>query len=187
MTRATLAGLGFSWLGGCILPGSETGDTTAETGADTGTGASPDATIVYALRHAEKDEDADDGDPGLTEEGTERALALADLMHEVPLVAIYATELRRTQDTVAPTAADHGLTVLTDIDPEADLAAYILLVDAGESVLACGHSYTVPGFIEALGIDDPPSADDYGDLWIITVEADGTASLEASRYGDDEE
>ncbi len=143
----------------------------------------PDAEIVvYAVRHAEKESEGDD--PGLTEEGTARAEALAVVMADVPLAAIYATELRRTQDTVAPTAAAHGLVVETGIDPEDELAAHIRCTHAGQTVLHAGHSYTLPDFFEAIGVPDVPSVSGYGQLWRVRIGTDGEVTVEESRFGE---
>lgn len=178
---------------------AETGDSGADTSAaaerdiPTDTGAFPtsvgpvaappvDELVIYAVRHAEKATDS--ADPGLTEEGAARAEALAVLMTDVPLAAIYATELRRTQETVQPTADDHGLPVVTDIDPEEDLATWIRCVHAAETVLHAGHSYTLPDFFEALGLADVPSIDGYGQLFQITFEGGGGIRVEETRYGD---
>jgi len=180
---------------------ADTGDTgpldeTADTGdsADTAAGlpcvlppaaevdtAAGPPTVVYAVRHAEK---GTGDDPGLTAEGLARADALVGLLHEVPLAAVYATDLVRTQQTVAPTAADHGLTVVIDYDPEEELAAHILLENAGTSVLHAGHSYTLDDFMEALGVADPPSTSDYGDVWILTVAAGGGVTLQTTCFGE---
>lgn len=167
---------------------AETGDTsdtfdTSDT-SDTSVLPSDEPTVIYAVRHAEKDSESEDDDPGLTEEGTARALALVDVMHDVPLVAVYATDLARTQETVRPTADDHGLPLVIDIDPEADLAAWILANDAGHSVLHAGHSYTLSDFMEALGVEDFPGVDGYGELWIVTIAPDGSLSYVTERYGD---
>lgn len=171
----------------------ETGDTgkplpaddSAETGdtGDTGEVILPSDTItLYALRHAEKEEDGDD--PGLTEEGQARAEALAVLMTDVPLTAVYATELQRTQLTVTPTAEDHGLDIQTDLDPEEELAMHIIATHGGETVIHCGHSYTLPDFFEALALDPEPDVSGYGQLWIITLEADGSTSWEETTFGE---
>lgn len=137
-------------------------------------------TVVYAVRHAEKDVGED---PSLTEEGRERALALADRMDGVPLAAIYATDLRRTQETVAPTAERHNLPVRTDLDPGEELADTIRLLNRGQTVLHAGHSYTLGGFMDALGVQDLPDSYDYGDLWIITLNPNGEVAIEESHYG----
>lgn len=162
---------------------AETGPAETDS-ADTG----PTLTgpiVIYAVRHAEKDTDSEDpGDPGLTEEGLVRAEALVEVMAEVPLAAIYATEYRRTQETVAPTAAHHGLEVIIDYDPEEELAAHILATHADEVVLHAGHSNTLPDFMEALGVAELPDDYEYGDLWILHLDTDGSVTMEESHYGE---
>ena len=76
--------------------------------------------------------------------------------------------------------------MITDIDPEGDLAEHILTENCGEIVLHAGHSYTLEDFMAAVGVaeEDLPSVTDYGDLWILTVYGDGTVLLETSHYGD---
>lgn len=138
-------------------------------------------TVVYAVRHAEKESEGDD--PGLTEDGTVRAEALADALVAAPLVAVYATELARTQLTVAPTAAEHGLPVVTDIDAEAELGAHILAVHRGDTVLHAGHSYTLPSFFFAMGLVDPPNINGYGQLFRVHVDNNGGVTVEESRFG----
>jgi phosphohistidine phosphatase SixA len=104
-------------------------------------------------------------------------------MAEVPLTAVYATEYTRTQETVQPTADDHGLEVRTDIDPEDELAAHLVASHAGETVLHAGHSFTLEDFMDALGATDAPEVDGYGQLWILTVEG-GEVGVEMSQFGD---
>ncbi len=181
---------------GCRIPTWETGDTAvsatttdSDLGADSGdtaeARAKPTAPIVvYTTRHCEKD---DGDDPGLTEEGQARAEALAVLLTDAPLVATYASELRRTQETVQPTADDHGLDVQTDLDPEEELALHILLTHSGEALLHAGHSYTLATFMETLGVTELPDGFDYGDLWTITIDTDGVATWEESYYGEPED
>ncbi|MFZ5481578.1 MAG: histidine phosphatase family protein [Myxococcota bacterium] len=170
------------WLLACATP-----EPVEDPGspADTG-GALPcvpsSPIVVFATRHAEKEDTGDD--PGLTEEGLARAEALAERMRDEPLAAIYATDLVRTQQTVAPTAADHDLSVIVvpDLDAEDVLAATLCATHAGETVLHAGHSYTLPDFAEALGAE-PVLVDGYGQLWTITVGTDGVAAVVEERYG----
>src|SRR3546814_16685724 len=67
---------------------------------------SPVATYVV-VRPAEK---VDDGsrDPSLTDAGRARAHALAELLRSRAVVAVYATDFRRTRDTAEHTAAAHA-------------------------------------------------------------------------------
>lgn len=167
---------------GGISGGDSSLDTADTAEPDTGTIRPSGPILIYAVRHAEKESDGED--PGLTEEGLARAEALAVLMHDEPLVAIYASELLRTQETVQPTADDHGLPVITDIDPEADLAEHILLNHGDDTVLHAGHSYTLPTLFESLGVTELPEDYDYGDLWIIEIDTDGAVTIEESHYGE---
>lgn len=173
--------------------GSSSGDTAADTdhAADTAADSGDTAVVprtapivVHAVRHAEKADEGDD--PGLTEAGLARAEALAVVMADVPLAAIYATDLLRTQQTVAPTAADHGLDVVVDLDPEEELAAWLLAQHDGETVLHAGHSYTLSDFMMALGVADPPEIHGYGQLWTLTVDVDGAVEVEESFFGEPE-
>ena len=156
-------------------------DSDADADADTDSDTDADPVVIWAVRHAEKESEGDD--PGLTEEGAERAQALVEVMKEVPLVAVYATEKARTQETCAPTAEAHGLEVITSIDPEDELAAWVTTEHLGETVLHCGHSYTLFDFFDALGAEDADGLDGYGQIWVVTWD-DGTATTEMGQYGD---
>lgn len=85
----------------------------------------PGATELLLIRHGES-RAADpanpfplvdgQGDPELHEAGRAQAEAVALRLRELPLCALYATKLRRTQETAAPTAAALGLPVAVDPD-----------------------------------------------------------------------
>ncbi|MGV1048094.1 MAG: histidine phosphatase family protein [Solirubrobacterales bacterium] len=78
---------------------------------------------VLLVRHGACDPPAVDGliggrsDPSLNERGRGEAAALAARLSEVPVGAIFTTPLRRTGETAAAVAAQHGLepTVLPDL------------------------------------------------------------------------
>src|ERR1041385_1687267 len=61
------------------------------------------APIVFIVRHAEK---ANSGgkDPELSVEGQKRADALANMLKDSQITAVFVTEFKRTQETAAPTA-----------------------------------------------------------------------------------
>src|SRR3546814_9275920 len=111
---------------------------------------SPVATYVV-VRHAEK---VDDGsrDPSLTDAGRARAHALAELLRSRDVVAVYATDFRRTRDTAEPTAAVHDLSIIYyDVQAHAEAVAERLRrAHATSTVLAVGPSNTVPGTVSAL-------------------------------------
>src|SRR4051812_35635630 len=67
------------------------------------------ATVIYIVRHAEKGTN-NPTDPDLSAAGQARALVLKDTLNKVSLASIYTTNYKRTQQTVAPTAAAKNLT-----------------------------------------------------------------------------
>lgn len=142
-------------------------------------------TTVYVVRHAEKDAGED---PDLSPRGKLRALALPEALELAELAAIYASPTKRTQQTAAPVAALTGLEVTRM--PPTDYEGLLQRVrsHAGEAVLVVGHSNTVPPMLAALGVRDhvaPLDEGDYGDLFVVSVPAEGAATLEVRRFGDE--
>ncbi len=138
--------------------------------------------VLYAVRHAEKEEEGDD--PALTAEGAARAEALAVRLADVPLVTIYATDLLRTQQTVQPTADDHALPVVIDVEPEQELADLLLSAHLGDAVLHAGHSYTLPGLFYALNAEEV-DVDGYGQMWVVTGDATGALQVVEEFVGEE--
>ena len=141
--------------------------------------------VVYAIRHVEKDTTAGVQDPKLTDEGTARAQVLATFMADVDLSAVYSTPYSRTRDTVQPVADSHGLEVNTQwAEGGIALSAHILATHHHETVIAAGHSNTVPALIAGLGgpvITIEESS--YGELWVVTV-VDGVATAVKTPFED---
>lgn len=132
--------------------------------------ATPLLTQVIVVRHAEK-ASADQRDPDLSEAGHRRALALSEIVAPTGLAAVFATELRRTQATVTPTARALNLPLV--IVPAKDPAALVERIRrdfAGRVVLVAAHSNTIPQVIAHLGgptIEDLPE-DAYDDIFVVT-------------------
>jgi broad specificity phosphatase PhoE len=147
--------------------------------------ASAPLTFVV-VRHAEKATD-DPGNPGLSAAGQARAVALAHRLRDAPLVAAYATEFRRTQQTAQPTADAHAVPVKAYYarGPAREIAAQWKLAHHGGSVLVVGHSNTVPDLVAALcGCETAPMDDsEYDRLSLVRIGSDGRATLEVGRYG----
>lgn len=127
--------------------------------------------FVVVVRHAER---ADGGggmaaDPALSAAGEARATRLAEILADLKVTAVFATEFARTRQTAAPTAAAQGLqpTVIKADDEKALITA---IRGAAGSVLVVGHSNTVPEIVRALGVETPVSvaADEYDHLFIVT-------------------
>lgn len=153
-------------------------------------------TIVVVVRHGEK-EAADaaaqrlESDPELSAAGRARAQALAGLVADARVGAVYATQYRRTQQTAEPTAQRFGLKVQLysasrNLVPDAAaLAAEIRAQHRGESVVVVGHSNTVPSIVEALSGHPVEEIDEavYDNAFVVVLPASGPARLYRMRYG----
>ena len=143
-------------------------------------------TEYVIVRHAEKSTD-DARDPSLSEAGYVRAQDLARLLVDSPISAAYATKYQRTQQTAAPTADAHGLSISTydAMLPAAQLATQLRTSHAnGGTVLVVGHSNTVPDIAATLSGQEtdamPESECDR--LYRVRIDNEGKASLVTERY-----
>lgn len=125
---------------------------------------------VFVVRHAEKAE-VGGKDPGLSEAGRRRAQALATMLKDAQISAIYATEFKRTQQTAAPLAK--SLSVDVTVIPAADLATLEAKLRGTGNALVVGHSNTVPELLQRLGAEKPVTISDgeYDNLFVVTVSA----------------
>lgn len=143
-----------------------------------------DGTVFVVVRHGEK---ADAGhDPALSEAGLARADRLAGLLANAPLVAVYSTDLRRTRQTVGPTASAHGLEVriYAPREPAADLVARLRAAHGTGTVLVAGHSNTVPDIVAALCACEVAAMPEteFDRFSTVRIGADGRPRLEVGRY-----
>ena len=145
--------------------------------------ASHTTTKVFVTRHAERDGLTMSNNPPLTLKGEARARELVDALPN-KLHAIYVTQLQRTQQTAAPTAKARGLRpqVWKDADPEG-LAKRIQEHHRGQNVLVVSHSYAIPRFLRAMGIEAPGGAPEYGQLYVLSLDGTG-ARMRLKRYGE---
>ena len=121
---------------------------------------------VYLVRHAEK-ATGTDPDVELSDTGKATAQALAAYFAPRKLDAIYATHLRRTQQTALPvaTATDREVRVLPAGDT-ARLLQRLKQAHCSEHVLVVGHSNTVPEIAVALGSEPFEIAEgEFGTIW----------------------
>lgn len=138
------------------------------------------------VRHAEKATD-DPDNPSLSAAGQARAAALATRLRDTPLVAAYATEFRRTQQTAQPTADAHSraVTAYYARGPADEVATQWKQAHRTGTVLVVGHSNTVPELVAALcGCATQPMDDtEYDRISLVRIGADGRATLDVQRYG----
>jgi len=132
--------------------------------------------LVIVVRHAERaDQGAGAGqmmnqnDPPLSAAGQARAAKLAAMLADANVKAVFATEYRRTQDTVKPLADKLGLKVQVVPGREtANLLGMLKSAPADGVVVVAGHSNTVPAIVRALGGPEFTIAEnEYDNLFII--------------------
>jgi broad specificity phosphatase PhoE len=172
--RITYSLLLFSGLlVGCSSGSAEAQSTEAE------------STVIYLLRHAEKDDAAGD-DPPLLPAGEDRAQKLAEQLAEQKISAVYATAYVRTQATARPLARTQSLDITpypADASPDRQVADW-LERHRGQTIVVVGHSNTIPGLVNAL-IDERRFNDIdesvYDRLFKVTIASDGTATVAELR------
>jgi len=143
-------------------------------------------TTVILVRHAEKVIDPNNSDPDLSPAGQARAQEIVRIFSDAGINAIYATQYRRTQQTVKPLADKLGLPVnQVNSKSTADLLAQIRSQNSGQVVFIAGHNNTVPEIIAALGGPTFPTIPEteFDNLYIVTVYRTGKAKVVKLKYG----
>ena len=100
--------------------------------------------------------------------------------------AVYATQYKRTQETVQPLAAKLGLPInQVNSKSTAELLTRIRSENRGQTVFIAGHNNTVPEIIAALGGPTYPTIpeSEYDNLYIVTVYRTGKAKVVKMKYG----
>jgi len=125
--------------------------------------------VIFMVRHAEKASTAGK-DPDLSVEGQKRADALAHILKDSQITSVFVTELKRTQETAAPTARAAHLS--PTVIPANDIGALAAKLRAlNGNALVVGHGNTIPDLLKALGIATPVSIpeDDYTEIFVVSV------------------
>jgi broad specificity phosphatase PhoE len=125
--------------------------------------------VVVIVRHAEKAANGGNN-PDLSSAGRARAEALARILKDSGITAIFTSEFKRTQETAAPTATSAHVT--PTVVAAKDTAALVArLHQLNGNALVVGHGDTIPKIVKALEINssiDIPDAD-YSELLIVTL------------------
>jgi 2,3-bisphosphoglycerate-dependent phosphoglycerate mutase len=127
------------------------------------------APVIFIVRHAEK-ATTGGNDPGLSVAGQKRAEALARILKDSQITAVFVTEFKRTQETAAPTAK--AAQVNPTVVPANDVAGLAAKVRAlNGNALVVGHGNTIPDLIKALAITTPITIpeDDYSELFVVSL------------------
>lgn len=143
-------------------------------------------TTIILIRHAEKIIDPNNSDPDLSPAGQARALELVRIFGDTGINAIYATQYKRTQETVKPLADKLGVPVtVVNSKGTSDLLAQIRAQHSGQTIFIAGHNNTVPEIVAALGGPQYPiiSESEYDNLFIVTVYRTGKAKVVKLKYG----
>jgi broad specificity phosphatase PhoE len=138
-------------------------------------------TVLILVRHAERVDESRDAD--LNDAGRARARALAAMLKDAGIQAIYSTDYRRTLETVKPTAESTSkLIEVYDGDNLEDFAKDLRARD--RRALVVGHSDTTPELAKHLGGEpgSPIAPDEYDRMYILTLSADGKASTTLLRF-----
>ena len=139
---------------------------------------------VFVARHAEKG--PENPDPSLTAEGRTRAEALARVLGDSRISASFASEFKRTQETLAPLAAAGNLTI--QIIPAVAMDSLVRQLRAlppGSRAVVASHSNLVHLIVEKLsGVKLTPLTEaDYDRLVVVTLQ-DGRGEAVVLRYGE---
>jgi broad specificity phosphatase PhoE len=127
------------------------------------------APVIVVVRHAEK-ASTDGNDPELSVAGQKRAEALARILKDSQITAVFVTELKRTQQTAAPTARAAHLT--PTVLQAGDIPGLVAKLRAlNGNALVVGHGNTIPDLMKALGITTPVTIpeDDYTEIFLVSL------------------
>jgi 2,3-bisphosphoglycerate-dependent phosphoglycerate mutase len=143
-------------------------------------------TTVILVRHAEKKIEPNNPDPDLTPEGLERAQEIARVFGNAGVNTIFATQYKRTQQTVKPLSERTGVSVtLLDANQTDELVKRIQTNLRGQTIFIAGHNNTVPAIASALSGETLPviPESEYDNLFIVTVYRFGKAKIIKLKYG----
>jgi phosphohistidine phosphatase SixA len=128
---------------------------------------------IFVVRHAER-ADASAGaspmmasDPDLSEKGKARAQALATVLKDAKITAIYTTQYKRTVQTAEPLA--RALAIQPTALDARETAGLVEKLQAGGNALVVGHSNTVGPILQQLGVADAITLadEDYDNIFVV--------------------
>jgi broad specificity phosphatase PhoE len=143
-------------------------------------------TTVILVRHAEKKLEPNNPDPDLTPDGLARAQEIARVFGNAGINTIFATQYKRTQQTVKPLSDRTGVPVtILDSNQSDELVKRIQTSLSGQTIFISGHNNTVPAIASALSGETFQNIPDteYDNLFIVTVYRFGKAKVLKLKYG----
>jgi 2,3-bisphosphoglycerate-dependent phosphoglycerate mutase len=145
-------------------------------------------TTVILVRHAEKKIEPDNPDPDLTPAGLERAQLIAREFSTANINAIYATQYKRTQQTVNPLSDRIGVPIKQlNSNQTNELIKEILTNHRGQTIFVSGHNNTIPAIVTELSGESFPviPESEYDNLFIVTIYRFGKAKVLKLKYGNE--
>jgi len=127
-------------------------------------------TGIFIVRHAEKASSTDPDTP-LAIQGEDRALSLARLVRNAGVTHVFATDKKRTQQTVEPLCEQKGLTpVIVKASDTAAMVKALKETPKNAIVVLAAHSDTIPTILQGLGVAKPVTIkdDQYGRVFFVT-------------------
>jgi 2,3-bisphosphoglycerate-dependent phosphoglycerate mutase len=127
------------------------------------------APVIFIVRHAEKAPTGGD-DPELSAAGQKRAEALAHILKDSQIRAVFVTKFKRTQETAAPIAKAAHLD--STVMPGNDVSALVAkLREVKCNALVVGHTNTIPDLMKALGITTSINIpeNDYTEILMVSL------------------
>jgi phosphohistidine phosphatase SixA len=144
------------------------------------------ATVVYLVRHAEKDlSNPGDKNPPLTEQGKIRAQHLAEKLKKEKIEAIYSTKFDRTMSTVKPLSEQKKLAINEYYGVDYESLKKMVEANKGKTLVICGHSDNLIPIIKSLGSTPPVEKiadDEYDNLFKVIITPDGKATASVEKY-----
>ena len=140
--------------------------------------------VMFLVRHGEQASGAN-GDAPLTEAGQSRARALATVLKDAGLTAIYVSEFQRTRQTAEPLA--QALQIEPTRLPRGDIDGLIKQVrtqHADRHVLIISHALTIPHVLKAFGHPEEVviQRDEYDRLFVIVPKPPGPPLVFVLRF-----
>lgn len=150
--------------------------------------ALPNSTVVYIVRHAEKDvSDPKNQDPDLSAIGKLRAKDLNERLKIHKIDAVFSTKFKRNKQTGEAIAKRNGLIIREyDAHNYNELSQLVKTEFKNKKVLIVGHSNTVLELLESFGAVRPIASltdSDYDFFFELKINSIGKAALNTSRYG----
>lgn len=130
-----------------------------------------EAVQLIILRHAEK-EQSDNADPDLSATGKQRAERLAAMLKDVAVDELYATNYKRTMQTLTPLAEAKQLKVNSYNPGQLQELANTLSAKKGKTIVIAGHANTSPELVNLLQKENRYTSlaeNEFGKIWILTL------------------